>query len=248
MSAMPPDQLPLLAGAVFAVAFLYSCVGHAGASGYIAVMSLFGLAPEFIKPTALTLNILVASLGTWQFWRAGHFSWSLFWPFAALAVPLAFVGGYVNLPTHVFKVLVGLVLLFSAGRLLVNPPDDVAAREPAKSVALPLGAGLGLLSGLTGTGGGIFLTPLLLLMGWARTKQAAAVSALFILVNSAAGLLGNLSSTRRPPSFAAVLAAAALLGGGAGSYLGSRRFEPTTIKRILAVVLAIAGAKLILTL
>lgn len=244
---MAPEQLPLLAAAIFVVAFLYSCVGHAGASGYIAVMSLFGLAPEFIKPTALTLNILVASLGTWQFWRAGHFSWTLFWPFAALAVPLAFVGGAVNLPTHVFKVLVGLVLLFSAARLLVNPPDDVAAREPAKAVALPLGAGLGLLAGLTGTGGGIFLTPLLLLMGWARTKQAAAASALFILVNSAAGLLGNLSGTRRLHSFAAALAVAAVLGGGAGSYLGSRRFEPTTIKRLLAVVLAIAGAKLILT-
>lgn len=244
---MPPEQLPLLTAAVFVVAFLYSCVGHAGASGYIAVMSLLGLAPDFIKPTALTLNIIVAAVGAWQFWRAGHLSWGLFWPFAALAVPMAFLGGALDVPTHVFKVLVGIVLLLSAARLLFDPAENPAAQAPPRSVSLPLGGALGLLAGLTGTGGGIFLTPLLLLMGWARTKQAAAASALFILVNSAAGLLGNLSATKRPPSFAVVLAAAVLLGGAAGSYFGSRRFEPTTIKRALAAVLCIAGAKLILT-
>lgn len=244
---MPPEQLPLLAAAAFVVAFLYSCVGHAGASGYIAVMSLFGLAPEFIKPTALALNIIVASVGTWQFWRAGHFSWGLFWPFAALAIPMAFLGGYLNLPTHVFKLLVGVVLLFSAARLLFDPAEDPAAQPPPRAVSLPIGAGLGLMAGLTGTGGGIFLTPLLLLKGWARTKQAAAASALFILVNSTSGLLGNLSSTKRLPSFAGVLAVAVLVGGAAGSYYGSSRFEPKTIKRVLALVLCIAGTKLILT-
>jgi uncharacterized membrane protein YfcA len=244
---MTPGQLSFLAVAIFAIAFLYSCVGHAGASGYIAVMSLFSLAPAVIKPTALTLNILVACLGAWQFWRAGYFSWSLFWPFAVLAVPMAFVGGYINLPTHIFRMLVGLVLLFSAGRLLLRPPDDALAEEPSRPVAVSLGAGLGLLSGLTGTGGGIFLTPLLLFKRWARVKNAAAVSALFILVNSVAGLLGNLSSTKRFPSFAFILVIAAVAGGAAGSYLGSRRFDHTTIKRLLAVVLVIAGAKLVFT-
>jgi uncharacterized membrane protein YfcA len=244
---MTPEQLSLLTLAIFVVAFLYSCVGHAGASGYIAVMSLFSLPPTLIRPTALVLNILVACIGTWQFWRAGHFSWRLFWPFAVLAIPMAFLGGYINLPTHVFKVVVGIVLLFSAGGFLFRPPKDSLAHEPPRLVAIPVGAGLGLLSGLTGTGGGIFLTPLLLFSHWARAKTAAAVSALFILVNSASGLLGNFSSTKLFPSFAVVLAIAAVIGGTAGSYLGSRRFDAATIKRLLAIVLLIAGLKLIFT-
>ena len=244
---MTAEYLIPLTFAVFLVALLYSSVGHAGASGYIAVMSLFGLAPAVIKPTALTLNIVVAVIGTWQFWRAGHFSWRLFWPFALLSVPLAFVGGYINLPTHVFKILVGIVLLFSAVYFFVQAPRNDKAQEPSSAIAIPIGAGLGLLSGLTGTGGGIFLTPLMLFMRWATVKRTAAVSALFILVNSIAGLAGNVSSTRNFPAFALVLVAAVILGGGVGSYLGSRRFEPVVIKRLLALVLLIAGCKLILT-
>jgi uncharacterized membrane protein YfcA len=233
--------------AVFIVALLYSSVGHAGASGYIAVMSLLSLAPAEIKPIALALNILVASIGSWQFWRAGHFSWSVFWPFAALSVPFAFLGGYLNLPTHVFKVIVGCVLLISAAQLLFRSPADSESSPPARSVAVGIGAGLGLLSGLTGTGGGIFLTPLLIFMRWARTKTASAVSALFILLNSASGLLGNVSATKSFPSFALSLLAAAGIGGAMGSYLGSRRFDPAVIKKLLAVVLVIAGTKLIFT-
>jgi uncharacterized protein len=244
---MSPEQLSFLTLAILIIAFLYSCVGHAGASGYIAVMTLFSLAPAEIKPTALVLNILVASIGTWQFWRAGYFSWSLFWPFALLAVPMAFLGGYVDLPTQVFKVMVGVVLLFSAARFFWNPADDTVAHEPSRPLAISLGAGLGLLSGLTGTGGGIFLTPLLLMMRWAKTKNAAAVSALFILVNSTSGLLGNLTSTRRFPAFAIALAVAAILGGTAGSYFGSRRFDHVLIKRLLALVLLVAGLKLVFT-
>ncbi|MEO8586087.1 MAG: sulfite exporter TauE/SafE family protein, partial [Acidobacteriota bacterium] len=237
-----------LTAAVLVVAFLYSSVGHAGASGYIAVMSLFNLAPAEIKPTALVLNVLVASIATWQFWRAGHFSWRLFWPFAVLSVPMAFVGGWVDLPAHAFKVLVGVVLLFSAFRFLFSGSvPDVVEEEPRPLVAIPVGAGLGLLAGLTGTGGGIFLTPLLLLKRWARVKTAAAVSALFILVNSVAGLLGNLGSARNVPSFAIVLGAAAVIGGTLGSYVGSQRFRPVAIRRSLALVLLIAGAKLVLT-
>lgn len=244
---MDPATLAFLAAAIFVVGFLYSSVGHAGASGYIAVMSLCGLAPTLIKPTALLLNIFVASITAWQFHRAGHFSWRLFWPFAALAVPMAFVGGYLQLPAHLFKMLVGAVLLFSAFRFLTRPTADATSRPPPVGIALLAGGALGLLAGLTGTGGGIFLTPLLLFLRWATTKQAAAVSALFILLNSAAGLAGAWSSTRHLPSYAWVLAIAAVAGGTLGSHLGSRRFEPVRIKRLLAVVLLIAGAKLLLT-
>ena len=240
-------DLPILAAGVLVVAFLYSSVGHAGASGYIAVMSLMGLAPAEIRPTALVLNILVASLSTFQFWRAGHFSWRLFWPFALLSVPLAFVGGAVTLPTYAFKVLVGVVLQFSAWRLVVETRSDGEVRTPGRPVALAAGGALGLLSGLTGTGGGIFLTPLLLLMRWAHTKNAAAVSALFILLNSIAGLAGNVSATRSLPGLVWPLLGAAFVGGAAGSYLGSRRLSHTAIKRLLAVVLIIAGTKLILS-
>jgi uncharacterized membrane protein YfcA len=241
---MMHDSLPLLTMAILVVAFLYSCVGHAGASGYIAVMTLFALSPAEIKPTALILNILVASIGTWQFWRVGHFSASLFWPFAVLAIPMAFLGGYLNLPTQGFKILMGLILLFSGARFFWEAPEDSAQSLPSKPLAISIGAGLGLLSGLTGTGGGIFLTPLLLFMRWAKTKNAAAVSALFILVNSSAGLLGNFSGTRSFPTLAIPLALAAILGGSAGSFFGSRRLHHTTIKRILALVLWIAGSKL----
>ena len=244
---MTPDHLAALTLGVLFIAFLYSSVGHAGASGYIAVMSLLSLAPEEIKPTALTLNILVASIGAWQFWRAGHFSWRLFWPFALLAVPLAFVGGYLNLPAQVFKVLVGIILLYSAVRFLLPAPPEQDPREPPRAVAIASGGVIGFLAGLTGTGGGIFLTPLLLLARWARVKTAAAVSALFILFNSVAGLLGNIGSTRKFPTFALVLVAAAAIGGSLGSYFGSRRFDPAVVKKLLAIVLIIAGTKLIFT-
>lgn len=226
---------------------LYSSVGHAGASGYIAVMSLLSLAPEVIKPTALSLNILVGSIATWQFYRAGHFSWSLFWPFAALAVPCAFIGGQLNLPTQLFKVLLGLVLLYSAMRFFVQSKQSTHIHEPPRTQALLAGAGIGFLSGLTGTGGGIFLTPLLLLMGWADAKRAAAVSALFVLLNSVSGLAGNISATKALPTFLLPLLIAAALGGLVGSYFGSRRIQPHAIKKLLAMVLLIAGFKLILT-
>jgi len=244
---MAPETLWVLTAAVFAVAVLYSSVGHAGASGYIAVMSLLSMAPAEIKPIALALNILVAAIGTWQFWRAGYFSWRLFWPFALLAVPFAFVGGYLNLPTQLFKVLVGLVLLLSAAQFLLRPPAESEAKFPPRLVAVGVGGLLGMLSGLTGTGGGIFLTPLLILMRWARTKSAAAVSAPFILLNSAAGLAGNISATNSFPAFAWALVIAAVIGGSIGSWFGSRRLPHLAIKRLLAIVLTIAGFKLILT-
>jgi hypothetical protein len=244
---MTIELLILLIAGVFVIAVLYSSVGHAGASGYIAVMSLLSMAPEVIKPTALSLNILVASIATWQFYRAGYFSWALFWPFAVLAVPFAFVGGHLNLPTHLFKMLLGVVLLYSALRFFIQSKQVLQIHEPPRTLALASGAGIGFLSGLTGTGGGIFLTPLLLFMGWADAKRAAAVSALFVLVNSISGLAGNFSATNSLPPFIIPLLIAAALGGSLGSYFGSRRIQSAAIKKLLAIVLLIAGLKLIFT-
>lgn len=240
-------QLVSLLIAVGVIAFLYSSVGHAGASGYIAIMTLWGLAPTVIRPTALVLNILVAFIGAFQFWRAGHFAWRLFWPFALLSIPAAYLGGYLQPSASVLRILIGLVLLFSAGRLIFRRGDPPEVVSPSRPTAIGVGAGIGFLSGLTGTGGGIFLTPLLLFFRWAHIRQAAAVSALFILVNSIAGLVGYFTASHSIPSLGFVLATAAVIGGTLGSHLGSRHFPIRTISILLATVLVIAGLKLLFT-
>ncbi|HSU85767.1 MAG TPA: sulfite exporter TauE/SafE family protein [Chthoniobacterales bacterium] len=244
---MDATHLAFLLIAIAVVAFLYSSVGHAGASGYIAVMTLFGIAAATIRPTALILNILVATIGSLQFWRAGHFRWRLFWPFALLSVPAAYLGGYLQLPVRLLRILIGLVLLFSAVRLFFRRGDPAEVESASPAAAISLGGMIGLLSGLTGTGGGIFLTPALLFFRWARIREAAAVSALFILVNSIAGLVGYFTANRFLPSLGLILAGAAVIGGALGSHFGSRRFPPRTISLVLAIVLIIAAAKLILT-
>ncbi len=240
-------HLVLLLIAIGLIAFLYSTVGHAGASGYIAVMTLWGIAPTTIRPTALVLNILVASIGAFQFWRAGHFTWKLFWPFALLSVPTAYLGGYLQPSASVLRILIGVVLLFSAARLMLRRSDPPETFAPSRPTAISVGAGLGFLSGLTGTGGGIFLTPLLLFCRWAHIRQAAAVSALFIWVNSVAGLVGYFTKVHSVPSLGLILAPAAIIGGFVGSHLGSRRFAVRAISLFLAAVLLIAGTKLIFT-
>lgn len=237
----------LLSLVIGLVAFLYSSVGHAGASGYIAVMALWGLSPPEIRPTALVLNILVASIGAYQFWSAGHFSWKLFWPFALLSVPAAYFGGYLQLPVSILKTLIGLVLLFSAARLFFRKEDPTEIVRVSRPTAIGTGAGIGFLSGLTGTGGGIFLTPTLLFFRWARIRQAAAVSALFILVNSISGLAGYFTANHYIPALGIIVAPAAVIGGVLGSHLGSRRFPVRIISLLLATVLVIAGTKLIFT-
>jgi len=235
-----------LATAIFVVALLYSSVGHAGASGYIAVLTLFGLGVEVIRPTALTLNILVAAIGFVQWWRGGYFVWSLFWPFALLSVPAAFLGGWLPVPAHYLKILIGLVLWFSAWRLLYRKEDPPDIARPSRATAVASGAGIGFLSGLTGTGGGIFLTPLMLFCRWAKVKEVAAVSSLFILVNSSSGLAGYVKSGRELPDFAWPLAVVVVIGGFIGSHLGSRHLPVRGIAVLLAVVLVIAGTKLML--
>lgn len=244
---MDAAHLAFLFIAIGIVAFLYSSVGHAGASGYIAVMTLLGIAATTIRPTALILNILVATIGSIQFARAGYFRWRLFWPFALLSAPAAYLGGYLQLPVAILRILIGLVLLLSAGRLFFRRSDPLEVRSPATPAAIGLGGIVGLLSGLTGTGGGIFLTPLLLFFRWARIREAAAVSALFILVNSIAGLAGYFIAQGSIPSLGLILSGAAVVGGTAGSHFGSQRFPVRTISLVLAIVLVIAGTKLIFT-
>lgn len=244
-------QTAILAALLFAAAILYTAVGHGGASGYLAVMAVVGLSPVVMKPTALVLNILVASIATVRYARAGAFSWSALWPFLIGSVPLAIIGGAVHLPGHVYKPIVGAILLFAAVRLLWPrrgaPPPEVATPAVPTIPAIGAGGVIGMLSGLTGTGGGIFLSPLLLFAGWVDTRRTAGVSAAFILVNSVAGLAGNLASVRALPAALPLWALAAGIGGVIGAELGSRKLGNVALQRVLAVVLVIAGLKLILT-
>jgi hypothetical protein len=242
--------LLLLAAGMLLAAFVYASVGHGGASAYLAAMALAGVAPAEMRPIALTLNILVSSLATWKFWRAGHFRWRLFWPFAAVSIPFAYLGGAITLPGQAYRIVVGLVLVYAGWQLWRSFRAGAEMREvraPAVPLAMAIGAAMGLLSGLTGVGGGIFLSPLLLMLGWAGTKQTSAVAAPFILVNSIAGLAaGFVAGTASLPASTWILAAAVLAGGWLGAEYGSRRFTNPVVRRVLAVVLGVAGAKMVL--
>jgi len=236
----------LLAVCLFLGATLYSLVGHAGASAYIALMALFGVSPAVMRPTALVLNILVATFTSYRFYRAGLFRWRTLWPVLLGAIPMAFVGGSIQLPGQVYRPLVGVVLLIAAARLLW-PGEMKGMREPTDipvGWGIISGVGIGLLSGLTGTGGGIFLSPLLLFFGWSETRTASGVAAVFILCNSLAGLLGNLASVQSLPSDLPLFAGAVLLGATVGSSLGIK-FPVAGLLRALGLVLAVAGLKLI---
>lgn len=245
---------PLLTLAIGAVALLYASVGHAGATGYIAVMTLFGLDSQVIRPTALGLNVIVASIATAQFWRAGHFRPRPFLPLAAASMPAAAIGGAANLPTAAFEAAVGLVLLFSAVRIFGEAGGASAESGEetpgAHRCTLPfmaaLGGSLGLLSGLTGVGGGVFLTPALLALRAGPVKQVAAISAPFILVNSLAGLLGGLAAGGALPPISPAVIAAVALGGGIGSQLGAFRMSPRVLRLLMGVVLVVAGFKLLM--
>ena len=240
----------LLAAGMLVAAFGYAAVGHGGASAYIAAMALAGIAPQEMRPVALLLNIVVSSIATWKFWRAGHFRWRLFWPFATVSVPLAYVGGAITLPGQAYKILVGAVLIYAAWQLWRSGRrgDEMRpVREPPVAWSMLIGAAMGLLAGLTGVGGGIFLSPLLLMLGWAGTKQTSAVAAPFILVNSFAGLAAIfVAKSAFLPDYTWILAVAVLAGGWVGAEYGSRRFANPLVRRVLAVVLAAAGAKMVL--
>jgi uncharacterized membrane protein YfcA len=229
-------------------AILYTSVGHAGASIYIAIMSLFSLASPVIKPTALVLNVLISSLTSWRFIKNGLFDLKVFIPLAIGATPLAFLGGYINAPNHVYKSIVGLILLCTAVSMFVQH-TKIAHRiqSPSFSLALLIGACVGFLAGLTGTGGGIFISPIILFLGWSNPRNTSGIAALFILINSISGLLGNFSSVAKLPAQLPMFIVATLIGALIGTTLGIRFYSPQTIKKVLAVVLAIAGFKLLLT-
>ena len=244
----------LILVAIFFVAVLYSSVGHGGGSGYLAVMAFFAVAPNVTKPTALALNIFVAGIASIQFYRRGFFSWKVFLPFAIASIPFAFIGGTINLPIVYYKLLLGLVLLFAAFRLAwkFNKPSEESSENQENTspkkypiwMALVIGAIIGITSGLIGVGGGIFLTPILFLTDWVETRKAAGISAMFVLVNSASGLLGNYQNAANLPSDAWMWIIVAVIGGIIGSTLGSKYFNSLLLRRALAVVLLVAGLKL----
>jgi uncharacterized membrane protein YfcA len=232
----------------FSIALLYSTVGHAGASGYLATMALLSFTPAVMKPTALALNIIVALVTTVRFYQAGHFSWRLFWPFALASVPMAYIGGGIAMHTTVYKILVGIALLFAAGHLILRssvvPDDRESVNVPGLGASLAVGGGIGLLSGLTGVGGGIFLSPVLIILHWAGLRRTAAVSAAFILLNSISGLAGYLQKGGAFPEHIAFWSLAVVSGGFIGSTLGATKLNSPVLRILLGVMLAMAGMKM----
>ena len=244
---MTPEMIPYLAGCIFVVAMMYASVGHGGASGYLAVMALFSLHPEALKPTALMLNIVVAGVGTYLYCSAGQFSWRVFWPFVITSIPMSFLGGTFHLPPELYRPALGMVLLFAAWRLFARRKrEDYEAKAPRLPVAMVVGGVLGFASGLIGVGGGIFLSPLMILLGWARVREVSGIAALFILVNSVAGLFGHLSSLHHVPEYAPLLAAVALIGGSIGALCGSRHLPVAAILKAMSFMLVLAGGKMFL--
>ena len=274
----------------FVVAFLYSAVGHGGASGYLALMSIWHLAPEHMKPVALILNLVVSGIAFIQFYRQGHFLWRLFLPIAALSIPMAYLGGITPLKDDVYQLGLGVFLVISVvllnvnlrGKISLKNDDDKGvladdasqlSREYLLAAAV-MGGGIGYVSGLLGIGGGILLSPVLLLLGWTQQKQTAAMGAAFIFVNSMSGLVGFVQQHPLWESAAEKMSGVAdqaitggsvlgiywlsvsmivgalitpvILGGVAGSWYGSKKFSHRGMKGILSVVLLIAAIKLLL--
>ena len=213
-------------------------------------MALFGMTPLEMKPAALTLNILVATIATTKYLKAGRFSWAIFWPFALSSVPFAYLGGLILLPGNYYQPIIGAILIYAAYRFVRDAgKPDYRIKHPLMPVVVMSGAGLGFLSGLVGVGGGIFLSPLLIASQWEEEKNVSGIAAAFILVNSIAGLLGFVSSkTPQLPEGLPVWALAAVIGAYIGTEYGSKRFGNQTIKRILSLVLLVAGIKMIVTI
>jgi len=249
----PPSVVdPLvLSAAFFGAAVLYSSVGHAGASAYLAAMGLLGVSPDVARPTALALNVVVASFVTFRFWQRGHISWRALAPFLVGSIPLAFLGGSLSVSGALYKQLVGVVLIFAAiqlartARRAVQADTGHAVPQVPIYPAIAIGAGIGLLSGLTGTGGGIFLSPILLIAGWAEQRAASGIAAGFILANSISGLAGNLARLAALPPALPLWVAVVVIGAVIGSELGSRQGRTLQLRGALSVVLVIAGLKLI---
>ncbi|MGE5173262.1 MAG: sulfite exporter TauE/SafE family protein [Betaproteobacteria bacterium] len=234
----------------FFIALLYSTVGHAGASGYLATMALLSFPPGVMKPTALALNIIVALVTSIRFYQAGHFSWRLFWPFALASVPLAYLGGSLAIHTTAYKILVGIALLFAAVHFIlrnkVASDQEEGINQPAMFASLATGGIIGFISGLTGVGGGIFLSPVLIILHWAGLRRTAAVAAVFILFNSLSGLAGYLQKGGALPEHIALWSVAVVSGGLIGSSLGATKLNSPVLRILLGIVLVMAGMKLVI--
>lgn len=236
---------PLLLLLLPLVAFLYASVGHGGASGYLALMSLFALPITFMKPTALILNILVSGISFYFYYKEKKFKWNLFYPFAITSIPFSFLGGFLTLDSKIYKIILGTLLLFAVFRLLgLFGKEKAELKEINIKYALAIGAIIGFLSGLIGIGGGIVLSPILLLLGWANMRQTAAVSALFIFVNSISGIFGFLLKGGEIPTSSTLLIGIVFIGGLLGAYYGSKKFNNIVLRNVLAFVLGIAIIKL----
>lgn len=243
-----PASLLLFYFLLFVVAFLYATVGHGGASGYLALMAFFSFVPDTMRSTALLLNIVVSLIAFIQYYRNGHFLWSLFWPFALASIPAAFVGGLISIDAGLYKKILAALLLFSVIRLMgVEFRSKQAIVKQNLLLALVVGALIGLFSGLIGIGGGIILSPIILLLHWADMKQTAAVSALFIFVNSLAGLGGLIIQGFTYRSETTLLIVIAIVGGSLGAYFGAKKFENALLNKFLAIVLLLASVKLLFT-
>lgn len=233
---------------LFIVAFLYASVGHGGASGYLALMAIFAVSPAVMKPTALLLNLFVSSTSFLQFYRGGHFKWKLFWPFAVASIPLSFIGGMMVIESAIYKKVLGLLLLIPVVRFfLFRNTDPKDFKSSNITLSLAIGGVIGLLSGMIGIGGGIILSPVILLLKWADQKQTAAISAAFIFVNSVAGLGGQLIKGFDFNIHMLTYVAVAFTGGICGAYFGALKFQQTILKNVLACVLAVAAYKLLFT-
>ncbi|GAB4525540.1 MAG: sulfite exporter TauE/SafE family protein [Anaerolineales bacterium] len=241
---MPPATLVF---SVFAIAFLYASVGFGGATGYLAVMSLFDIPIQVMASTALILNLFVSSVSFFNYYRAGHFRFSLLWPFLVTSIPAAFLGGYLRLHDQIYYILLYGVLTFVMVRMLFfskAQDEEVPLRPLRLPVGLTVGAAIGLLSGMVGIGGGIFLSPLIILTHWGRVKQASAVAAVFIFVNSASGLIGRLlGGNFALDSLGLALLPAGLLAAFGGAYLGANKFSGVAVRRLLGLVLVFAIGK-----
>ena len=241
-------ELLLFPALLFVIAFLYASVGHGGASGYLAIMAIFSFSPDIMKPTALMLNLFVSLVSFVQFYRGGHFKWNYFWPFALASIPASYLGGRLSLDHEIYRTILGVFLVFAVLRFVFFKNTKAAQlRQPNIGLSLVIGGLIGFLSGLLGIGGGIILSPIILLLKWTDQKQTAAISALFILVNSLAALAGLMS---KPITFSADMiqfVVLAFLGGLCGAWFGAIRLPQHILKYILAVVLALAAYKLLFT-
>jgi uncharacterized membrane protein YfcA len=227
-------------------AFLYASAGHGGASGYLALMALFGIAPVYMKTSALLLNVFVSLIAFASYYQAGHFRWKLLFPFVITSIPMAFLGAKIEINPHVYKLVLGILLILATFRLLYKPSEYKTTKVPSFLIAMAVGGVIGFFSGMTGIGGGIILSPILLLLNWATIKETAAVSALFIFLNSIAGLSGTWHEGIILPPQIIYWVMAGLAGGTTGAWAGSHKFTVKGLTYALSLVLIIAGVKLLM--